>query len=257
MNSISDRSSYRDICLSAYRDSDVFDSFKRHPSYNWVLEHVSREEGQLYLEIIKRNLPEFEEKKDIFKFNDVLGNPFVFEYDGQFFSPTTLRYVKVLSDIKNLFGDISGKSVVEIGSGYGGQCFITQQLFDIDEYTLVDIEEPLMLASKYLDTLNSIAKKKVNYKTLSVEEVVTSTKKFDIVIANYSYSELSIELQDLYYERFIKHSTNGYFTVNFVSSDFGIRSYSMEQIIEKFSVKNPKILEETPLTFKNNKIIYF
>jgi hypothetical protein len=71
------------------------------------------------------------------------------------------------------------------------------------------------------------------------------------------YSELYKELQDFYWEKIIKSSKNGYFTLNFISHLFNIDSYSKEEILSKFSEKGPKILEEEPKTFEKNIILYF
>ena len=80
---------------------------------------------------------------------------------------------------------------------------------------------------------------------------------FDIVISNYAYSELDKNLQDLYYDRIIKRSENGYLTYNFISNLCNINSYNKEEVFNKFAEKNIKILEEEPKTFEDNLIIYF
>ena len=60
-----------------------------------------------------------------FRENDRLGSPLTCDYDacGRF-SPTTLRYAKVYSDLMRLFRDLDGQRIIEIGGGYGGQCFV-------------------------------------------------------------------------------------------------------------------------------------
>ncbi len=166
-------------------------------------------------------------------------------------SPSTLRYIKVLSDIKNKFGDISGKKIIEIGAGYGGQCLILSKIFNSLEYSIIDLDEASYLSNKYL-SING-----VDSRIVKISDVPSMDEDFDIVISNYAYSELDKNLQDLYYERIIKRSKNGYLTYNFISGLCNIDSYNKEEIFNKFSEKNIKILEENPKTFEDNIIIYF
>jgi hypothetical protein len=65
-----------------------------------------------------------------FKINDLVGSPTTYVYHrfGRI-SPSTLRYVKVASDLRRLFGDLTGAKVAEIGVGYGGQLLVLDQIF--------------------------------------------------------------------------------------------------------------------------------
>lgn len=252
MNSISDRYDYKNICKLAAEDINFFNTFKSHPSYNGILEHVSTEQGLLYLEYLRVNYPDFIEKIDSFKKNDLYGGTKLSSYDniGEI-SPSTLRYIKVISDLKSIFGNLDGKKIVEIGVGYGGQCFIVNQIFNPLEYSLIDLDDVLSLSNKYLNKLD------INHRLININEIDNIDEDFDLVISNYAYSELNRELQDLYWEKIIKRSKNGYFTLNFISYLFNINSYNKEQLLLKFSEKNPSILEENPNTFENNIILYY
>ena len=252
MNSISDRSDYKSVCKLAFENDDVFNTFKSNGSYNGILEHVSKEQGELYLNYLNKNFPDFINTLEKFKLNDKYGGTKLSNYSkiGDI-SPSTLRYIKVLSDLKSLFGDLSNKKIIEIGVGYGGQCFITNQLFNVKEYSLVDLDEVLLLSDKYLSKL------KTNHRIIKINEVDDIDEEFDIVISNYAYSELDKKLQDIYWEKIIKKSKNGYFTLNFISHLFNIDSYNKEEILQKFQDKNPKILEEDPKTFEKNIILYY
>jgi hypothetical protein len=252
MNSISDTQQYKTVCKNAANDDECFKVFKRNPIYNGILEHVSKDQGNLYLDYIKNNSPELLEIIGDFKENDIHGGTIKFTYPGiDDISPSTLRYIKVLSDIKNLFGDISGKKIIEIGAGYGGQCVILNKLFNPSEYAIVDLDESLELSNKYLK-INGI-----NPRIIKISEIDSINEDFDVVISNYAYSELSKNLQDLYYDKIIKRSKHGYLTYNFISNLCNIDSYNREEVFNKFTEKNIKILDETPKTFENNLIIYF
>jgi putative sugar O-methyltransferase len=252
MNSISDSYDYKNICRLAYEDDKYFDTFKSNYSYNSILEHVTNEQGSLYLEYLYANFPEFENSIEKFKLNDKYGGTKKFSYGsiGEI-SPTTLRYIKVLSDIKSIFGDLSGKKIIEIGVGYGGQCFIINQFFDIKDYSLIDLDEALLLNEKYLNKLN------ISHRKIKIEEIYDINEEYDLVISNYAYSEINRDLQELYWDKIISKSKNGYFTLNFISHLFNINSYNENELLEKFSIKNPKILNEEPSTFEKNIILYF
>lgn len=252
MQSISDTIDYKKVCLDASINDDLFNIFKSNPVYKGILEHVSPEQGKLYLDYINSNFTDLDSFIDTFKKNDIYGGTTLSNYEriGNI-SPSTLRYIKVLSDINNLFGNLDNKKVVEIGVGYGGQCFVLSQYYNISEYSLIDLDETLLLTDKYLNKLD------VSHRVINIDNISDLDEEFDLVISNYAYSELSRELQDLYYEKIIKKSKNGYFTYNFISNLFNIDSYSKEEVFEKFSEKNLKVMEEYPNTFENNIILYF
>ena len=117
-SSISDNNLYPIFCYSASKNDEDFKNFKSNPVYRNILEHVSPEQGLKYLEIALSNAELHLSAKDwdyILK-NDTIGNPLTAKYiindSSLVCSPTTLRYVKVLSDIVKLFP----KSI--IGGGY-------------------------------------------------------------------------------------------------------------------------------------------
>lgn len=252
MNSISDTERYKKSCIKAIENDQGFQNFKNDPAYNDILEHVTPEQGSLYLNYIISNSPDLMERIDYFKDNDIYGGGIKHEYpDIGNISPSTLRYVKVLSDLIKIFGDLEGKKIVEIGAGYGGQCLIINKMFNIKEYSIIDLNEAAALSNKYLQ------KNGINPRIIGIDDVLSIDEDFDIVISNYAYSELTKELQDLYYDKIIKRSKNGYITYNFISEVFNIDSYTKEEMFEKFTEKNINILDELPNTFEDNLIIYF
>ena len=109
--SISDNDRYPMYCYFASKNDAEFQNFKRNPVYTAILEHVTPEQGRDYLELILSNA-EFRLSERDWKYilrNDSIGNPLTAQYTfgGMQItcSPSTLRYVKVLSDIAKLFPD--------------------------------------------------------------------------------------------------------------------------------------------------------
>lgn len=119
----SENGEYAAAVLHALQDQKSFENFKRLPAYCQILEHVTMEQGSAYLDILKsRNDGLLKSALQTVLVSDSIGNPVKFDYeqdDMPPLSPTTLRYVKVASDLKCLFGERL-HSVAEIGCGYGG-----------------------------------------------------------------------------------------------------------------------------------------
>jgi putative sugar O-methyltransferase len=252
-SSISDTQRYKNACQMAALNDFYFSFFKQNPDYTEILEHVSEDQGRLYKQYLDKNFPEYISKLDKFKENDLYGGTKLFNYDsiGKI-SPTTLRYIKVLSDLKQLYGSLDNFNIVEIGVGYGGQCKIISDFFNIQNYYLVDLDESLNLAEKYLNKVNVN-----NVKVVRPNDIVSLNKKFDLVISNYAFTEISKTIQEFYLNNIILKSSHGYITCNFISQYCNIDSYSLKELEAKLNHFNTKKLEEFPLTHKDNLILYW
>jgi len=251
--SISDNSEYRQICLLAANNEQDFNIFKQNPSYIEILEHCSYEQGLVYKEYIDQNLSDINSFLEKFKQNDTLGSPTKYQYENiGLISASTLRYIKVLTDLKKLFDSLDNFSIVEIGVGYGGQCKIISDYYNLSNYSLIDLDEPLALTNKYLSLLNVKNFNIVNF------DKIDNSQIYDLVISNYAFTEISREIQLQYIQNVIYKSKHGYITCNFISQHFNIDSLSLEELIEILSVKfNVQKMQEYPLTFENNVILYW
>ena len=254
--SMSDDDVYPAFCYVVSKYNNFFRNFRRNDIYNRVLEHVTQHLGQEYLDVIGRNkMLQFTDMDwNEFRQNDLYGNPKVFPYKingrSMVFSPTTLRYAKVLQDIVTLFETEKIGSVAEIGIGYGGECrILTSYLAGIRRYFLFDIPEVLGLAKKYLDKFESKADIRfVNGININVDE----SCEYDVVISNYAFSELNRKVQDMYLAKVISKSRAGYITWNSLSRDF-MDGYSVDELLEKIS--GSSVIAEEPLTAADNCII--
>lgn len=246
--SISDNGRYPDLCFRASVDSEYFNSFKREPVYTEVLEHATEEQGRKYLEHIKEFSPHLLEKIDTFKDNDSYGNPILYKYEGiGYISPTTLRYIKVLSDLENQFGNLDDKEICEIGVGYGGQCRIICSYYKVKSYTLIDLPQVLSLAKTYLN--NYCLDGKLSYLTMNE---LDRKQKYDVFLSNYAFSELRYDIQECYYYKTIANSASGYITYNNIGNEL-VKQFTLKDYSEKISHLN--IYEEKPETYIGNKIL--
>jgi hypothetical protein len=237
---------YLKVCKDASENEEVFKTFKSHPDYNVILEHVSHADGLKYLVEIGTEFPYLLNYMKKFATNDDIGNPRIYPCKelGMSISPTTLRYIKVLADLMNLFGRLDGMDIVEVGGGYGGQCKIINDMTEFSSYTLVDLPEVLILNNKYLE--------RHGIKNVILRDVEdTSEIHYDLFISNYSFTEIEHKYQDLYAEKIIKNSDRGYITCNFLGQR-GDGGMSKDEV---FALKpNGQFIPEKPLTAPNNLI---
>lgn len=252
-SSMSDDNKYPKFCRIAAQNPVIFQNFKRDPFYNTILEHVTFEQGKQYLKIVQKQSPEFLTQLELFRQNDLVGNPRAYKYPGVgFFSPTTLRYMKVASDLKKLFGSLDNLRIIEIGGGYGGQCAILTRLFKVKSYTIVDLQGPLALTARYLQAQGNFS-----VELLQPEEVTSNDEPYDLVISNYAFSECNREVQTDYLQKILVRSKMGYLTCNYTPMAKKLKSYKKDELVKAVtqSGKSCKVMKEEPYTYDNNYIL--
>lgn len=241
-----DTQAYTDVCLKASSDKEFFKVFRRNPVYNQMLEHVSESQGREYLQVISGD-SEVMGAIDKFKANDDYGGPMMYEYPGiGAISPNTLRYVKVLVDLKKHFQTLDNMNICEIGGGYGGQCRVINLYYRPATYQIVDLQSALALAQRYL--ANYTRHSALIYKKWNK----LSKKDYDLVLSNYAFTELRRDVQDDYLDKVILSSKRGYITYNELTTK-EFNSYKASELIE--IIPGSKMLKEEPLTDPKNCII--
>jgi hypothetical protein len=232
-----DTTPYAEICMEAVENDEVFEKFKQDPRYTAILEHVSPEHGQKYFNGIMHYELDAE-LIEAFKENDKLGGANVIDYEDPFgyVSPSTLRYVQNTLDIAHFVGEGEINKIVEIGGGYGGLCKTISCLCDFDEYHIYDLEAASKLQEKYLSNFDVKDKAFFHSTPEKIEDV-------DLVISNYAYSELNLELQDLYYENVIKNAKRVYMILNRGEVS---REVLLKRAEEDFEVTVEKVLDFWP-----------
>jgi len=244
--SLSDNQRYPQVCLQAAHDYRFFNEFRRNPVYNKILEHVSEKLGKEYLNVIIKDA-EILNVIDKFRANDAHGNPKMYEYPTiGMISPTTLRYIKVLVDLKTYFQTLDNLNLCEIGVGYGGQCRIINAYYKPASYCLVDIQPALALTQRFLD--NYILRSVITYKTMNE----LKEQEYDLVISNYAFTELPRTIQDIYLNKVILKSKRGYVTYNEITpAEFN--SYKINELVSM--IPGSKTIKEEPLTDPKNCIL--
>lgn len=233
---IPDDQAFRQECSKIALD---LTEFKKNPIYCRYINNDNRsyETAIAFFNYIKKQYPELLIYLEEFKKNDIVGSPTLYKINNGYISPGTLRFIKV-------FGDISRfqfNSLVEIGSGYGGQCRIIRTLTEIP-YTLIDIPESLAIAKAYLKDQPFLM-----FIPCDQLEPVSA----DLVISDYCISEMNEAGVDFYINAVIKNCRNGYFTCN----SSGIMSYLISELQQIFH--QVEVVSELPATTKHNNVIIY
>ena len=238
-------SGYLGIVQAALDDQVAFNKFKSNREYREILEHVNRELGKKYLEVIRRygNAP--------YKFHEYLSlnycSPFRYTYKGLGrVSPSNLRYGKIALDLRVLFGSLDDFAISEIGIGYGGQYHALTTISKLKSYTFYDLPQVIKLANLYLSRLCPDLKvhKPGNFQVLN--------QAADLVISNYAFSELEKSLQEIYFQNVISNSKRGYVIFNDISKG-AFDTINVEEFAQR--IPGAVIVNEFPLTHKNNKLV--
>ena len=252
--SASDNGQYPELALKAALDPAIFSVFRRHHKYTDILEHVSKKQGEEYLNIIREKYKlKDDEIFQILKPIMKVGNPRLLKLRGlsQKISTTGLRYLKIALDIKELTGNNIG-NVVEIGCGYGGQAIILDRILKIDSYTFYDLWQVNLLIKRFIEDSNFSTRYSIS--TIK-EDTLNFRNSWDFCISNYAFSELPNALQEIYIKRILNKSKKGYMLMNSgLSGHYGdIKNHSQKDLLSK--LRNSHIENENPLTSINNYLL--
>ena len=200
---------YTNSINSFLSSEDRFNNFRQSgKDYTTILEHITKQGGQTYLNYTKTNYNDFLVKNlEEFKKNDTVGNPHIYAYESiGDINPTTLRYIKFAGDIFYKFGDLIDYNFIEIGAGYGGLTRILNSIYKFNSITLFDLPEALSLQKKYLSKFN------ITPQTYTINDNF-NIKKNTLIVSNYAWCECDKETRDLYVEKIIKNCSKTYMVV--------------------------------------------
>lgn len=249
-SSISDSERFKDfpaLCGSAAKDTEIFAKFRSSKILYTILDHVTFDQGQGYITEILKYAPWSEEYTRALTQIDSLGKPRKYEYSPYgTFSPTLLRYLKVYLELKDIFGILKNFDVTEIGIGFGGQASVIGLLDKPLSYHSYDIPPVLELAKRFMTELG------VPGELIFSDGRTPMPSKSDLVISNYAFSELSLNVQNHYLDNVILPSPRGYMTWNSLSHDL-LGGHGLLDLIS--IIPNSQIIPERPNSFNGNAVI--
>lgn len=197
---------YLDLCRRAAEDDSVFANFRRMNPMNMIVENSPYKSGVEYYQCIEAQYPLLFNFFREFMKSDNIGSPHKHEIGPYEISPTTLRYIKTLGDLDKFFGSLDNMIIAEIGGGYGGLCKIIHDVYKPKEYFIYDLPEAQALQGKFLDKFNV---------PCCFSDMQFETPEIDLLIAMYSWSELSHDLQNEYLTNVISKAKNCYIMLNY------------------------------------------
>jgi len=216
-----DYSLYENVLKDDVVKQPAYWTFKSHPTYRQILEHVNTTQGLQYMQVWHHEFPELQKGSVVpylewFAKNDSLGQP-KREYMGSegVYSPSNARYLYHASLIlrHTVACGMSEIRIVEIGSGYGGLAYFIKQLCPFFEVTWVQyVGFDLPAATQMMSRFCKLTDTKV--------EISTQPEEFQpldqpwMVVSNYAYSELSYAWQCTYLKHVVQHALHGFMVWN-------------------------------------------
>ena len=225
--------------------------FKSNDNYRYILEHVSQEFGNEYIELLKTEFTTLYENnkhyiKELIYKNDSLGMPVkcIFDFFGSI-SPTNLRYIYHSFIILNYMKKLNLKKIpiIEIGGGYGGLSYYLHKLahlfnISIESYTIFDLPIVSLLQQKYLNLLD------INM-NIGYFNDLSNLSKDSFLISNYAFSELNASYREKYKNEIIIYCKHGFLAWNFIPI-YNFVNYPINVEVER------------PITEHNmNRFVYF
>jgi putative sugar O-methyltransferase len=240
---------YLKVCKSFVEDDTLFTNFRQNRLYQEILEHVTKEQSDLYINEMKSPDSLTVEQISQFRENDKIGNPVTFEYEKfGVMSPTTIRYIKNTLDIRNFLSGQKVDNILEIGGGYGGLCKTLSVLIDFVNYMIIDLPEVNELSEKYLSNFENLK----NKTSQAFYDEIASVEGIDLLISNYAYSECTFDLQKSYYDNIIVNADKFYITYNNISTTNMSSDYFIEYASKHFEIK----IEEEVRKCHTNFVLY-
>jgi len=256
---------YLQVVSDIASEERLFDGFRRNRTYRSIVETVSEDEGRGIFKTIAD--PRIHRLLNDSQAADTIGHPRTYRFDGAMLAPTTVRYAKIVEELAALYDDLRGvQRICEVGVGYGGQARMLCQYLQREgrpaaTYTLVDIENPLRIAKKYLE--NFSFENRFRYKTRS-ELPARPEAPYDLFISNYAFSEFNRAMQEEYLQKVILHAKRGYLLMNNgatvngqrASSKYGNDECMLDiELLQK--IPNSRIVRDSALTAAGGYLLAF
>lgn len=224
---------YENILNKSLDDPEIFSKFKSMEGYNQIVgcDRGGVKSAKNLAKIIKVEYPFLLDKRKEMKENDRIGNPPIFYTMIGKFSPNTLFYMYVVGELNKHFGSLDGLNIIEIGSAYGGQCFVLSQYYKFKSYTLIDTPASIELSKRYLS--------KFLIKNIIFQDTRNIKSKYsDLFISTFAFNEMNNEGWDFYIDNIIS-KTNKFYIMMFMNGAKYDELYN--KLKEHFDIKTYEV----------------
>lgn len=238
-------------------------NFKNNNTYNSILEHVSKEQGQDYMNIIQNEFPEIGLDNIIAycNINDLYGYPkleIINSYNTTILcSPTSVRYIYHSLLILNYYKSSGCSNMCEVGCGYGG-LFLAINFFSkilnvsIDNYHMVDLPAIGTLISNYMKINEHNIYINYNiHNAYNYGSDITSDNLF--FISNYCFTEIDYSHRIQYMNTLINKTNAGFIIWQTVFDKIPIDNIEFSKSISVIEEERP----QTATIEYKNYFVYF
>eukprot|EP00747_Dinoflagellata_sp_TGD_P019939 gnl/TRDRNA2_/TRDRNA2_127496_c0_seq1.p1 gnl/TRDRNA2_/TRDRNA2_127496_c0~~gnl/TRDRNA2_/TRDRNA2_127496_c0_seq1.p1 ORF type:complete len:203 (+),score=12.56 gnl/TRDRNA2_/TRDRNA2_127496_c0_seq1:104-712(+) len=118
----------------------------------------------------------------------------------------------ILKWIVARFGSLRGFDIVEVGGGFGGLAGIILSTFAVRSYSIVDLHDVQMLQRRYLGAIGPRERfaGKLSFIGAGLPNRSSLLERYDLFISSCAFSELSVKLQQTYFDELIRRSERGF-----------------------------------------------
>ena len=234
-SSITDNGWWSDFCARNAADDARYARFRRSFRHRVIVEATPPAEARRHMARLVRQTPHYAGFFYKFFALDRIGAPRMTEFARDvWFAPSTVRYMRYLSDCETRFGNLDGATVVEIGIGFGGQCKVFFDRFAIGRYIMIDLPGPILLARRVLTELlgpQAVAEKLVFLEAGRAGAPAGLPEgRFDLAISTLAFSECHRSIQQGYIDTVLSRARCGYIHHNEISGYFGVDSLAVAEI---------------------------
>lgn len=261
---------YRQCCAEQAALPPEQWTFKADSRYRRILEHVTTEQGEEFLQVAREAAgPRWEKVLErlpaIVAENDRYGQPLKASFPSVNLvcSPSNLRYLAHALLIWRHVEDLSLSAVhfVELGGGYGGLALYVYWLRGLFPWggltrTLVDLPEVLALQRVYAEALD-LPLAFVNGLDGDALGAMFAYEKWatPYCISAYAFSEFDRETQDWYRERLVKKCQHGFMVWNFTRPLMDVAEKPLGGPLYPFVDAPLTVVPERPLTGPGNVVV--
>lgn len=254
---------YRQTLAAEARRPSSRWSFKSDPAYREVVEHVTPEQGQAFLDWSSAQGFDAADVVDLALRNDAVGRPIRYPVGplGLEFSPSNWRYlchaIKVRQHLDRL--GIDRAHIIELGGGYGGLAHYCYGLFRerLESYAIVDLPEAIAIQRQYALAMGFPLYVANGLDGNALQRVMPMDRTTRVFVSCYAFSEFSQDMRDWYADRLIARCDHGLVIWNFPEAIMGLDGKLFGGPVYPFTTKPISSEPDLPALYVGHQLVTF
>lgn len=218
---------WRSACKKAAMDDDVFATFRQSTKHGdiGIISDPLAEEGPLTADCLLREVLEDEREGSADSLGELMwrtsplhdepiaavGGPDLVQIAERWLPKDLLWPLIIVKWLSSRFGSLRGFDVLEIGAGFGGLASVLLRTFAARSYSIVDLPEAQLLQRRFLASIGPSARYagKLAFVGAGLPPGSNLLEHYDLFISVCAFSELSVEVQERYFDELISRSERG------------------------------------------------